>query len=308
VSRARPLVVAALGGNALLRRGEPMTLEIQRRNIAGAASALGRLARVCDLVVTHGDGPQVGLLALRSEAAEGDPDPLDLLGAEAEGMIGYLLDQALGNQLDGREVATLLTQVVVAADDPALRNPAKPIGPFYGADQASALASDRGWSVTQQGDGWRRVVASPEPLDIIELPIIRRLVDDGVLVVCVGGGGVPVRVDQLGCLHGVDAVVDKDLASALLAERLGADALLLLTDVDLVELDHGTPDARPVHELRAEALDLEAFEAGSMRPKLIAASRFARTGGLAVIGALDDAASMVDGNAGTRIVAVPIVA
>ena len=244
MSRARPLVVAALGGNALLRRGEPMTPDNQRRNIEGAASALGRLARDCDLVVTHGDGPQVGLLALRSETGDGGPDPLDLLGAEAEGMIGYLLDQALGNELDGREVATLLTQVVVAADDPALRRPSKPIGPFYDADQAAALASKRGWSVAPQGDGWRRVVASPEPLDIIELPIVRRLVDDGVVVVCVGGGGVPVRVDQLGCLHGVDAVVDKDLASALLAERLGADALLLLTDVDLVEVAHGTPDAR----------------------------------------------------------------
>src|SRR5689334_16798966 len=226
------LIVAALGGNALLRRNESLDAETAQRNVKIAASALADIAREHQLVVTHGNGPQIGLLALQSEAfRDVRTYPLDVLGAESEGMIGYLLERELGNVLGSVPVASLITQTVVDALDPAFRKPTKPIGPVYDEARAQALAGERGWSVALDGADWRRVVASPTPRSIVELPTIRLLLEHGVVVVCAGGGGVPVVVDSAGARHGVEAVVDKDSASALLARQLGADLLLLLTDV-----------------------------------------------------------------------------
>ncbi|HSC91933.1 MAG TPA: carbamate kinase [Gaiellaceae bacterium] len=299
--RERPRVVAALGGNALLRRGEPQDAETQLRNVKVAVASLGELAREADLVVTHGNGPQVGLLALQA-AAYGSTDPLDVLGAESEGMIGYLLAQALGGAITDRPVAALLTQVRVAADDPAFTRPTKPIGPVYPREEAERLAAERGWAIAPDTKGFRRVVASPDPLEILEIDAIRILVEAGVLVVCAGGGGVPVVADRAGAVHGVEAVIDKDLAAALLARLLDADALLLLTDVRGVEAGFGTPDARLVREGRAEELLELGLPAGSMRPKVEAARRFVEaTAGLAAIGALHEAAELLHARAGTRV-------
>jgi carbamate kinase len=222
-------------------------------------------------------------------------------------MIGYLLDQELVNALGARPVATLLTQVIVDADDPAFRRPTKFIGPVYDRDTAQRLAAERGWSIAADGAHWRRVVPSPEPRAIVELSTIRLLVEAGVLVVCVGGGGIPVVVDRDGRLHGIEAVVDKDLAAALLAEGLGADALLMLTDVAAVEVGWGTPEARPLTDVSPGGLREFTFAAGSMGPKIDAASRFAeRTGGLAGIGALADAAAILAGERGTRVRKLPV--
>src|SRR5688572_14125460 len=300
-------VVVALGGNALLRRGEPADAATQRRNVAVAVDALAQLAAEHELVVTHGNGPQVGLLALQGDAyPQVAPYPLDVLGAESEGMIGYLLDQELVNALGARPVATLLTQVIVDADDPAFRRPTKFIGPVYDRDTAQRLAAERGWSIAADGAHWRRVVPSPEPRAIVELSTIRLLVEAGVLVVCVGGGGIPVVVDRDGRLRGIEAVIDKDLAAALLARGIGADALLLLTDVAAVEAGWGTPDARALSHVTAAELRRIDFAAGSMGPKLEAACRFAElTGGLAAIGSLADAPAILAGERGTRIAASP---
>jgi carbamate kinase len=298
------LVVVALGGNALIRRGQSMDVTVQRANVELAVGAIVELAREHDVVVTHGNGPQVGLLALQAEAhSEVAPYPLDVLGAESEGMIGYLLDQELVNRLGGgRQVATLLTQLIVDAEDPAFHRPEKFIGPVYDDVQARQLAGERDWTMAADGRYWRRVVASPEPRGIVELGTIRLLIDAGVLVVCVGGGGIPVVVDRDGRLRGVEAVVDKDRAAALLAEGLRADALLMLTDVPAVELDHGTPAARALGDVDAAELAELMFAPGSMGPKVEAACRFAdRTGGLAAIGALEDAAAILRGERGTRV-------
>jgi carbamate kinase len=298
------LIVAALGGNALLRRGEPLEAEVARRNAKLAAEALAAIAREQRLVVTHGNGPQIGLIALQNEAyTDVAGYPLDVLGAESEGMIGYLLEQELGNALPERRVASLLTQTVVDPLDPAFQHPTKPIGPVYEATVAQRLAAERGWAVAPDGDGWRRVVASPIPRSILELPTIEILLDHGVLVVCAGGGGIPVVLDAYGARHGVEAVVDKDLASALLAEQLHADLLVLLTDVAAVELDWGTPNARPLRETTVHELQQHSFAVGSMGPKIAAATSFVtRTGLPAAIGSLSDAAAVVHGTAGTRIV------
>src|SRR5688572_8792435 len=288
-------VVVALGGNALLRRGEPADAATQRRNVAVAVDALAQLAAEHELVVTHGNGPQVGLLALQGDAyPQVAPYPLDVLGAESEGMIGYLLDQELVNALGARPVATLLTQVIVSADDPAFGRPTKFIGPVYDEPTAERLAAERGWSIARDGRHWRRVVPSPEPRAIVELSTIRLLVEAGVLVVCVGGGGIPVVVDRDGRLHGIEAVVDKDLAAAILAEGLGADALLMLTDVAAVEVGWGTPRVRRLGDVSATELGGMTFAAGSMGPKVRAACRFAeRTGGLAAIGSLAQASEIL---------------
>lgn len=296
-------VVVALGGNALLRRGEAPESAAQRRNVDSAAASIAELAREHEVVLTHGNGPQVGLLALQSEAYTQVPAyPLDVLGAESEGMIGYLLEQGLRNELPGREVATLLTQVVVDPGDPAFAAPTKPIGSVYPEADARRLAAERGWAVAPDGDGFRRVVASPEPLEIVELDAIRVLLDGGVLPICVGGGGIPVS--RNGRLAGVEAVIDKDKAAGLLAERLGADALLLLTDVEAVELGWGTPGARPLGTVTVDALREHAFAPGSMAPKVAAACRFVEaTGGKAAIGALDRAAEILAGGSGTTVVA-----
>jgi carbamate kinase len=297
------LIVAALGGNALLHRHESLDAEVARRNVKVAVAALAELAHDHQLVITHGNGPQIGLLALQSEAFRDlRTYPLDVLGAESEGMIGYLLERELGDVLGDVPVASMITQTVVDALDPAFRNPSKPIGPVYTADRARALARERGWSVARDGDGWRRVVASPNPRSIVELPTIRLLVEHGIIVVCAGGGGVPVVVDSTGARHGVEAVVDKDLASALLARHLDADLLLLLTDVPAVELDWGTPRARPLAAATPKGIAHHTFAPGSMAPKIEAAAAFARsTRKRAVIGALADAARLVEGTAGTSI-------
>jgi carbamate kinase len=296
-------VVAALGGNALLRRGEPADAEVQRRNIAVAVRALAELAGQHELVVTHGNGPQVGLLALEAEAYRAvRPYPLDVLGAESEGMIGYLLEQGLANVLPRRRTATLLTQVIVDAADPAFGAPSKPVGPVYSKTEAQRLARERGWAIAPDGERWRRVVPSPEPRRIVELEAIRILVEAGVIVVCVGGGGVPVIEERVG-LRGVEAVIDKDRSAALLARELGAEALLLLTDVAAIEVGHGTPTARPLASATPAELAALSLPSGSMGPKAEAAARFVReTGGLAAIGALEEAAAMLAGRAGTRVV------
>ena len=293
----------ALGGNALLRRGEPAEAVNQRANVAVAAVAIAELAREHEVVLTHGNGPQVGLLALQSEAySEVSPYPLDVLGAETEGMIGYLLEQELRNALPGREIATLLTQVVVDADDPAFDRPSKPVGPVYDAAHATLYASERGWAVAPDGSHFRRVVASPEPLDIVELSTVRSLVEAGTLVICVGGGGIPVTRAANGHLQGVEGVIDKDLAAELLAEQIQAGMLLMLTDVDGVQRDWGTPTAQRIASADPSELRRSRFAGGSMGPKVDAACRFVEaTGGIAAIGRLDQAAETVAGRAGTRV-------
>jgi carbamate kinase len=299
------LVVVALGGNALIRRGERLDASVQRSNVKAAATTVARLAREHQVVVTHGNGPQVGLLALQTAAYdETDPYPIDVLDAESEGMIGYLVDQALANELPDRDVATLLTQVVVDRDDPAFERPTKPIGPLYDAETAQRIASRYGWTVAPDGDKWRRVVASPAPLDIVELRTIELLVDRGVVVVCSGGGGIPVAFDGSGTIRGIEAVIDKDASSALLAELLAADRLLLLTDVPGVALGYGTPAERLIRCASAQSLRREEFAEGSMGPKVAAACSFVeRTGRDAAIGALEDAVDILAGRAGTRITA-----
>jgi carbamate kinase len=296
-------VVAALGGNALLRRGEPAEAELQRRHVAEAARILADLAREHELIVTHGNGPQVGLLALQSTAyTDVTPYPFDVLGAESEGMIGYLLEQALRNELPGRQVAALLTQVLVDRADPAFAAPTKPIGPVYDEATAHRLACDRGWTVKRDGDSWRRVVPSPQPQSIVELETIKTLVDLGAIVICAGGGGIPVVKNGTGRLHGVEAVIDKDLSAALLALELDADALLLLTDVDGIQLDYGTPAARRVREATPDQLAALDLPAGSMGPKAEAARRFVESHGqVAVIASLDRARAALDGHAGTTV-------
>jgi carbamate kinase len=297
------LIVAALGGNALLRRNESLDAEIAQRNVKIAATVLAEIAREHQVVVTHGNGPQIGLLALQSEAfRDVRTYPLDVLGAESEGMIGYLLERELGNVLGAQPVATLITQTVVDALDPAFQRPSKPIGPVFDADRAKALARERGWTIAPDGKDWRRVVASPTPRSIVELPTIRLLLGHGVVVVCAGGGGVPVVVDSFGARHGVEAVVDKDLAGALLARQLSADLLLLLTDVPAVEVDWGTPRARPLEVVTVSELARHQFATGSMGPKVDAATSFVRaTGKRAAIGALGDAVAIVAGTAGTTV-------
>jgi carbamate kinase len=303
------LIVAALGGNALLQRGQPMTAAIQRSNARTAAAALAQIAQAGHkLVVTHGNGPQVGLLALQQAAYRaGDPYPLDILDAGTEGMIGYLIEQELENALGHRTpVATLLTQVEVDPRDPAFRNPVKFIGPLYGEAEARAVAGQQGWAVARDGDGWRRVVASPEPVNIPDLGVLRLLLDHGVIVICTGGGGIPVAKRRDGALVGVEAVIDKDRASAFLATELGADALLMLTDVDAVYRGWGGPDAEPIRRMapgEAAALDLPE---GSMGPKVESACRFVLAGGaMAGIGALADTVAILRREAGTVICAGP---
>jgi carbamate kinase len=300
------LVVAALGGNALLTRGQAMTAENQRENTRAAAAALARIvAAGHDLVITHGNGPQVGLLALQGLSYKPEElYPLDVMGAETEGMIGYLIEQELENALGHtRPVATLLTQIRVDPDDPAFDAPTKFIGPVYDKAKADDMAERHGWSIAKDGEHWRRVVPSPAPVEIPDLKVIRLLLVHGTIVICAGGGGIPVMARPDGSLTGVEAVIDKDAASALLAEGLGADALLLLTDVDGIYRGFGTLGAQRVDQLtpsQARALDLPP---GSMGPKAEAAARFAEGGlsRMAGIGQLGHAVRILEGGAGTRI-------
>jgi carbamate kinase len=297
------LVVIALGGNALLRRGEPMDAAIQRANVKVAAEAVAEVAADHRVVLTHGNGPQVGLLALQNEAY---PDvegyPLDVLDAETEGMVGYLLEQELGRHLPEDRLATLLTQIVVDPHDSAFSNPTKFVGPVYEPRDARFLAHERGWAVAPDGDMWRRVVPSPLPQRIVELRTIQMLVDHGVTVTCAGGGGIPVVPDRLGGLRGVEAVIDKDLSAALLATELHADALLLLTDVEGVYKGWGTSRQELIRETSPKALRALDLAAGSMAPKVDAVCRFVEAGGgLGAIGSLHQAAEILDGRAGTAV-------
>jgi len=298
------IVVAALGGNALLRRGEPLTAEAQRANVKVAAEALASIIQAGhQLVITHGNGPQVGLLALQGAAYKPDEAyPLDVLGAETEGMIGYIIEQELENVLGhDRPVATLLTQVLVDKDDPAFKKPTKFVGPVYDRKEAEAKADAAGWQIAQDGDKWRRVVPSPAPLEIPDIRVLKLLLDQDVVVICAGGGGIPILRRDDGSMVGVEAVIDKDAASALLARQLGADALLLLTDVDAIYRDFGKDTAAPIHELTlTEARELD-LPAGSMGPKMAAAGNFAESGGISGIGRLEDALAILERRAGTSV-------
>jgi carbamate kinase len=297
-------IVIALGGNALLQRGQPMTAENQRANIRTAAERIARVVPGNEVVVAHGNGPQVGLLALQAAAYQEVPAyPLDVLGAQTEAMIGYVVEQELGNLLPFETpLATLLTMIEVDPDDPAFQHPTKPIGPVYDAATAQRLVDERGWTIAPDGDGFRRVVASPAPLRIFELRPIEQLLERGTVVVCAGGGGIPTVYDEQRQLHGVEAVIDKDLASSLLARDLDADLLVIATDVDGVYADWGTPEQRRLGLVSPEDLEGLELPAGSMGPKVRAACGFVRaTGRTAVIGSLADIADLVAGTAGTRV-------
>lgn len=296
--------MAALGGNALLERGETPIAEIQEKHVLTAVEALAPIARDHDLVITHGNGPQVGLLALESAS---DPDlphpyPFDVLGAQTQGMIGYFLLQALENALPGQVVASLICQTLVSSDDPAFQHPTKFVGPIYTEADGHRLARLRGWQVRRDGNSWRRVVASPEPVELVEMSTIRMLLGDGTVIICAGGGGIPVCRTADGLLRGVEAVVDKDLTAALLARELSADVLLFLTDVPEVESNFGTSSAQAIKSISPAALRELPFPAGSMGPKVEAACRFVEaTGHRAVIGRLEDAVEMLQGSRGTNV-------
>lgn len=302
-------VVVALGGNALLRRGQALTAENQRENARAACRALVPVALEHELVVSHGNGPQVGLLALQSAAYTAvGTYPLDVLDAQTEGMIGYILEQELRNELPfERPLATLLTMVEVDGDDPAFANPTKPIGPLYDADEAARLAAVRGWTFRPDGGSLRRVVPSPQPKRIFELRTIEALLDLGAVVICAGGGGIPVRyveepVPAGRRLVGVECVIDKDLASALLAIGLHADVLAIVTDVDAAYAGWGTPQQRPIRRATPAELAGQAFAEGSMGPKVRAAATFVeQTGGRAAIGSIHDTPALLRGEVGTVV-------
>jgi carbamate kinase len=300
------LIVVALGGNALLRRGEPMTAENQRRNVRIAAEALAPVAMQHELVISHGNGPQVGLLALQDAAYDANNDfPLDVLGAQTEGMIGYMIEQELGNLLPfERPFATILTMVEVDRHDPAFRNPTKFIGPVYERADADRLAADKGWVFKQDGGKWRRVVASPEPRRLFEIRPIKWLLERNTIVIAAGGGGIPTMYepDKPRMLSGVECVIDKDFASELLARELGADLFVMLTDAEAVCVDWGTPAQKAIRRASPAALSAMSFAAGSMGPKVAAACRFAAaTGQTAAIGALADLGAIIAGRAGTTV-------
>jgi len=302
-------VVVALGGNALLKRGEPLTVENQRLNVRSAAPGLAAVAAEHQFVLSHGNGPQVGLLALQAAAyTDVEPYPLDVLGAQTEGMIGYVLEQELGNAMPAEvPLATILTMVQVDPEDPAFKNPTKFVGPIYTRSQADALATEKGWVFKADGDSWRRVVASQEPLRIFEIRPIRWLLENGVVLICAGGGGVPTMYQASAAqkrLVGVEAVIDKDFASELLARDVAADLFVMATDVDAVYAEWGTPQQRALGEVTLDEIGQLSFPAGSMGPKVEAACRFvAATGGRAAIGALTQIQEIVDGTAGTQVVA-----
>ena len=298
-------VVIALGGNAILKRGELLTAENQRQNIRRAALAMGQVIEAGhQVIITHGNGPQVGLMALQDAAYDQAlASPFDVLGAETEGMIGYLIEQELGNIIPAKnQVATLLTQVEVAATDPAFRNPTKQIGPIYGRKEAAALAARHGWVMVPDGSHFRRAVASPKPKRILEIGVIRLLIEHDVTVICTGGGGIPVIRRKDDSYIGIEAVIDKDHASGLLAREIKADALLMLTDVDGVYLGWGTEQQRRLKIAKPKELNSYSFAAGSMGPKVQAAVDFVSGGGrLAGIGKLEDALEILEQRTGTII-------
>jgi len=304
---AKQTVVVALGGNALLRRSEPMTADAQRANVRIAAKALAPLAEKYNLVLAHGNGPQVGLLALQAAAyTDVEPYPLDVLGAGTQGMIAYMVEQELGNLLPfEKPLATVLTMTEVDPQDPAFQNPTKFVGPCYEKAEADALALKKGWVVKPDGQLWRRVVASPEPKQIFELDPIKWLIEKGTVVICAGGGGIPTVYlpDGTRTLVGIEAVIDKDLAAELLARKLGADIFIMATDAEGVCTDWGTPEQAVLGQTTPGELAKHEFAEGSMGPKVEAAVRFVRsTGKRAAIGRLEDIAEIAAGNAGTNVV------
>ncbi|EXU75486.1 carbamate kinase [Erwinia mallotivora] len=300
---SKPLLVVALGGNALLKRGEPLEADIQRRNIEQAARAIATLTAEWRIVLVHGNGPQVGLLAVQNSSCDlTSPWPLDILVAETQGMIGYLLQQALRNYLPQAQISTLLTQVEISPNDAAFRNPTKYIGPVYSPQQAQQVAAEQGWTMKADGEFVRRVVPSPMPVRIVEDQAILALTERGHLVICNGGGGIPVTGNSQGQFSGVEAVIDKDLSAALLATQLSADALLILTDADAVYLDWGKPDSRALRQVTPADLLGMTFDAGSMGPKVAAACEFVtHCAGRAGIGSLADATDILSGRKGTLI-------
>ncbi|HPX72866.1 MAG TPA: carbamate kinase [Methanoregulaceae archaeon] len=299
-------IVVALGGNALLKRGEPMTAEKQWENVRAAALAIAPLASGNELVLSHGNGPQVGLLALQAACYTAvDPYPLDVLDAQTEGMIGYMIEQELGNNLpEYIPFATLLTMVEVDPADPAFLDPSKFVGPGYQRSEAEKISREKGWIFKKDEDSWRRVVPSPRPKRIFEIRPIQWLLEKGTVVICAGGGGIPVmfRPGERQILTGVEAVIDKDLASALLAQEISADLFVMVTDVQGVYLDWRTSEARVIEETTPEELCKYEFPAGSMGPKVEAACQFVRmTGNRAAIGALGDILAIVAGRSGTQV-------
>lgn len=297
-------IVIALGGNALLKRGEPMTAENQRENVKTACAQIARVYDGNQLIITHGNGPQVGLLALQNNAYKEVPMyPLDVLGAETAGMIGYMIQQELSNTVPGSaSIATVLTQIQVDPKDPAFQKPSKPVGPVYSKEEADKIAAEKGWTMAPDNDKYRRVVASPKPVNIFGLEPLKTLIDHKYIVVCGGGGGIPTWVDDKGKQHGAEAVIDKDLATALLATLIDADLFVIATDVDGAYLDWGKPEQKRIALAAPDAALAFGFASGSMGPKIEAAANFAKaTGKDAVIGALADIEQIVAGKAGTRI-------
>ncbi|AXM45853.1 carbamate kinase [Dichelobacter nodosus] len=301
-------IVIALGGNALLRRGQVMSAENQRENVRIAAEQIAKVHQGNELIIAHGNGPQVGLLALQGAAynavkPEVETYPLDVLGSQTEGMIGYMIEQEMGNVLPKDvPLATILTQVEVDKNDPAFKNPTKPIGPVYEKEEAERLAKEKGWTIAPDGDKYRRVVPSPLPKRIFEIRPIQWMVDNGAVVICAGGGGIPTYFETADKLSGVEAVIDKDLCSSLLAQELNADLLVIATDVDAAYVDWGKPTQKAIAGAHPDDFANSSFAAGSMGPKVKAACEFARkSGNTAVIGALSDIEAIVRGEAGTRV-------
>lgn len=297
-------IVIAIGGNALLLRGQPLEIDNQRCNIKNACASIAQIAEQHEVIVTHGNGPQIGLIALQAAAyKQVTTYPLDVLGAESQGMIGYLLAQELKNQLPDQKIAVILTQVMVAPDDPAFNKPTKFIGPIYTKEEAQHLVEKCQWNFAKDGNHLRRVVPSPLPQEIVEIATIRALVNDKTLVICTGGGGIPIIRDSKNHYSGVEAVIDKDFATALLAEQLNADCLLLLTDVANVIASWGEPGERPIDIIKRQEIETLSFACGSMGPKVAAACQFVKnTSKIAHIGLLTDAIHIVQHKAGTTIV------
>ncbi|MDF1824117.1 MAG: carbamate kinase [Verrucomicrobiales bacterium] len=296
-------VVIALGGNALLKRNEPLETEIQRTNIRKASRAVREVAALHEVILTHGNGPQVGLIALQAAACSETvcPYPLDVIGAQSEGMLGYMLGREIENQMPERKVVNLITETLVDASDPAFQSPTEFVGPGYVEAGSERLVREMGWVFKRDGDSFRRVVAAPMPVEVLEIDAIRMLFESGYLVICAGGGGVPV-VKENGLFHGVEAVVNKDRTAGVLASHLDFDFLLMLTDVDGVYFDWGTDEARLISKIEATNIDTSQFEEGTIRPKIEAGCGFVNSGGRgAGIGSVVDALKILNGEAGTII-------
>ena len=298
-------LVIALGGNALLKRGEPMLCENQRANVRLACQQIAKAYKGNELIITHGNGPQVGLIALQNDAYKKVPMyPLDVIGAESVGMIGYMIQQELVNFIPkSATVATVLTQTEVDPEDPAFQHPTKPVGPVYDKEEAEKLAKEQGWTIAPDNDKFRRVVPSPDPKRIWGLAPLKTLVENGHVVICCGGGGIPTYFDKEGKLVGAEAVIDKDLASSVLAASINADLFVIATDVDGAYVDWGTPSQRRIKQSDPASLRQFGFATGSMDPKVDAACRFVeKTGHKALIGSLDRLSDMLKGQSGTEII------